>query len=74
MSPRWTSNTRPANHLSFRLADIVLVPQAFPESMRRFGAAASRVRRYPGVKEDVYLADLNPTRYSRLHSVCQPTG
>ncbi|MGA9994910.1 MAG: DUF354 domain-containing protein, partial [Pyrinomonadaceae bacterium] len=49
---------QPANHLAFRLASRVIVPQAFPEdALRRFGARASKVRRYNGTKEDVYLAD-----------------
>ncbi len=52
---------QPANHISFRLARRVLVPQAFPDSaLRRFGADRSRVVRYPGVKEEVYLADFEP--------------
>jgi predicted glycosyltransferase len=52
---------QPANHLAFRLASRVVVPAAFPaEALRRFGARASRVRRYDGFKEDVYLADFRP--------------
>jgi predicted glycosyltransferase len=52
---------QPANHLSFRLAKTVLVPQPFPESaLRRYGAAAASVVRYPGIKEEVYLADFRP--------------
>ena len=52
---------QPANHLSFRLADRVIVPAAFPsEALRRFGAGARRVRRYSGFKEELYLADLDP--------------
>jgi predicted glycosyltransferase len=48
---------QPANHLAFRLASRIIVPQAFPESaLTRFGAAAEKVRRYNGTKEDVYLA------------------
>lgn len=47
---------QPANHLSFRLARRVLVPEAFPEAaLRRFGAASKTIR-YPGFKEDLYLA------------------
>ena len=49
---------QPANHLAFRLASRVLVPRAFPEeSLARFGANAAKVKRYDGMKEDVYLAD-----------------
>ncbi|HST50625.1 MAG TPA: DUF354 domain-containing protein [Pyrinomonadaceae bacterium] len=52
---------QPANHLAFRLASRVVVPEAFPEdALRRFGARASKVRRYSGIKEDVYLADFAP--------------
>lgn len=51
----------PANHLSFRLASRVVVPRAFPEAaLRRFGVPARKVRRYEGIKEDVYLADFEP--------------
>jgi len=49
---------QPANHLAFRLASRVIVPRAFPEAaLARFGAHAERVKRYAGIKEDVYLAD-----------------
>jgi predicted glycosyltransferase len=51
----------PANHLSFRLASRVIVPDCFPdESLRRCGAKDGKVRRYHGTKEDVYLADFLP--------------
>ena len=49
---------QPANHLAFRLATRVIVPRAFPEvDLWRFGASAAKVKRYAGLKEDVYLAD-----------------
>lgn len=49
---------QPANQLAFRLASRVIVPRAFPEdALRRCGARAGKVRRYDGIKEDVYLAD-----------------
>ena len=52
---------QPANHLAFRLASRVVVPDAFPgDALRRFGARARKVRRYRGTKEDVYLADFVP--------------
>lgn len=52
---------QPANHLAFRLASRVIVPRSFPATaLRRFGARASKVRRYNGTKEDVYLADFAP--------------
>ena len=49
---------QPANHLAFRLASTVIVPRAFPdEYLTRYGAGGGKVRRYNGIKEDVYLAD-----------------
>ena len=48
---------QPANHLAFRLATRVIVPSAFPEiDLSRFGADHAKVKRYAGLKEDVYLA------------------
>jgi predicted glycosyltransferase len=65
---------QPANHLAFRLASRVIVPRSFPAAeLRRFGARESKVRRYDGTKEDVYLADFTPdpdfTRVLRGHGV-----
>jgi predicted glycosyltransferase len=52
---------QPANHLAFRLASRVIVPRSFPEAeLRRYGARPSKVRRYDGTKEDVYLAAFAP--------------
>ena len=52
---------QPANHLAFRLASKVIVPRSFPEAdLRRCGASPAKVRRYDGIKEDVYLADFTP--------------
>ncbi|HEX8161949.1 MAG TPA: DUF354 domain-containing protein [Pyrinomonadaceae bacterium] len=52
---------QPANHLAFRLASRVVVPRALPgDALRRHGARAPKVRRYDGLKEDVYLADYRP--------------
>jgi predicted glycosyltransferase len=51
---------QPANHLAFRLASRIIVPRAFPEAaLSRFGASVTKVRRYDGIKEDVYLADFH---------------
>ena len=51
---------QPANHLSFRLARRVIVPAAFPEdALRRFGATGKTLR-YPGYKEELYLAGFEP--------------
>jgi predicted glycosyltransferase len=47
---------QPANHLSFRLARRVVVPEAFSEAaLRRCGAPPGKVIRYPGFKEQLYL-------------------
>lgn len=47
------------NHLPFRVARVVIVPEAFPDHLlRRFGARW--VYKYPGVKEQIYLADFQP--------------
>jgi predicted glycosyltransferase len=52
---------QPANHLAFRLASRVIVPRAFPAAeLRRYGASMRKVKRYDGLKEDVYLADFVP--------------
>jgi predicted glycosyltransferase len=54
---------QPANHLSFRLARRILVPELFPaRALRRFGARPDRVLRYPGFKEQLYLAGFTPDR------------
>ena len=51
----------PGNHLSFRTAKRLVVPQSFPtEALRKFGVPESKVRRFDGIKEDVYLADFQP--------------
>jgi uncharacterized protein len=47
--------------LAFRAARRVLVPDAIGvEAMRRAGAAERKLFRYPGLKEDYYLADFAP--------------
>jgi predicted glycosyltransferase len=52
---------QPANHLAFRLASRVIVPRAFPAAeLRKYGASLRKVRRYDGLKEDVYLAGFEP--------------
>ena len=45
-----------------RLAQAVVVPEAIPpERLARYGATG-KLRRYPGLKEEYYLADLEPDR------------
>jgi predicted glycosyltransferase len=54
---------QPANHLAFRLATIVLLPEALPDRVvRRQGARGPKVRRYPGLKEALYVGDFEPNR------------
>ncbi|MQA73160.1 MAG: DUF354 domain-containing protein, partial [Solirubrobacterales bacterium] len=49
--------------LSFRAARRVLAPDAISaEALRRAGAAERKQFRYPGLKEDYYLADFEPDR------------
>ena len=47
--------------IAFRAARRVLAPDAIPvEAMRRAGASARKLFRYPGLKEDYYLSDFEP--------------
>jgi uncharacterized protein len=63
---------QPANHLAFRLASRVIVPRAFPEAaLTRFGVTAAKVKRYDGIKEDVYLSNFtaNPNFEAELQEL-----
>jgi hypothetical protein len=52
---------QPANHLAFRLAHTILLPEMVPLSaFRRQGAAPPKVIRYPGLKEHLYIGDFEP--------------
>jgi predicted glycosyltransferase len=52
---------QPANHLAFRLARRILLPEIVPaRTVERQGARPSKVRRYDGLKEELYLADFEP--------------
>jgi uncharacterized protein len=52
---------QPANHLAFRLASRILLPSVLPaDVVRRQGARASKVHRYEGLKEELYLGDFVP--------------
>lgn len=45
------------------LGNAVVVPDAIPpERLRRYGATPRKIRAYPGLKEEYYLADLVPDR------------
>ncbi len=49
------------HQLGCRAATRVVVPDALPpERLRRYGVRARKLRRYAGLKEDYYLADLEP--------------
>src|SRR3954469_11201140 len=51
------------HHVNCRLANRVLVPEAIPpERLARYGARPSKLIRYPGLKEEYYLADFEPDR------------
>jgi predicted glycosyltransferase len=53
---------QPANHVSFRLARRVVVPDVFPEpALRRFGARPRKVVRYEGLKEELYIGRYRPS-------------
>jgi uncharacterized protein len=57
---------QPLNHICFRLAKRVIVPEPFPEEMvRKFGASGKTVW-FEGIKEDVYLSDFRPDEGFRL--------
>jgi uncharacterized protein len=48
------------HHVNCRLARAVVVPEAIPpERLSRYGATG-KLRRYPGLKEEYYLADFEP--------------
>jgi predicted glycosyltransferase len=52
---------QPANHIAFRCARRVLVPEAFPDRMLRLeGARPRKVWRYYGFKEEAYLHGFAP--------------
>ena len=51
------------HHVICRLATRVLVPDAIPaERLRRYGARPPKLVRFPGLKEEYYLADFEPDR------------
>jgi len=48
---------QPANHLAFRLATAIALPEALPVALTaRQGASRRKTWRYPGIKEDISLA------------------
>jgi hypothetical protein len=49
------------HNVNCRLAQAVVVPDAIPfERLRRYGATRRKLRAYPGLKEEYYLADFEP--------------
>jgi predicted glycosyltransferase len=51
------------HHLGMRAATKVVVPEAIPEDrLARFGVRPPKLLRYPGLKEEYYLADFEPDR------------
>jgi predicted glycosyltransferase len=49
------------HHVGCRLARRVMVPEAIPpERLRRYGVGHEKLVRYPGLKEEYYLADFTP--------------
>ncbi len=54
---------RVQHHVNCRLARRVVVPDAIPPArLAPYGATAEKLRRYPGLKEEYYLADFEPDR------------
>jgi predicted glycosyltransferase len=52
---------QPANHLAFRLAGTILLPEVLPlPALRRQGATARKTVFYPGLKEELYIGDFEP--------------
>jgi predicted glycosyltransferase len=52
---------QPANHVAFRFANRVLVPEDFPDqTLRAEGGRPRKVWRYRGFKEEVYLHRFRP--------------
>jgi uncharacterized protein len=62
---------QPANHLAFRCADLVAVPDVFPlDRLRAQGARPTRTWRYAGLKEHIGLAGFAPEPgYLAAHGV-----
>ena len=52
---------QPANHVAFRLAHIILMPEALRDSgVHKQGASDRRTCFYPGFKEEIYLGNFEP--------------
>jgi uncharacterized protein len=54
----------PVNHVAFRVAGTVLLPEAMRSiNVRRLGASARKATFYPGLKEQLYLGDFEPDEH-----------
>ncbi len=52
-----------ANHLAFRLARHLLLPEAMRSlELERLGATVAKTRFYPGLKEEIHLGSFTPDR------------
>jgi uncharacterized protein len=52
---------RAQHNVNCRLVQAVVVPEAIPPvRLAPYGATAAKLRRYPGLKEEYYLADFEP--------------
>ncbi len=51
---------QPLNHLSFRLAHRVIVPECFPSDLIKTFGSSRKTLKYPGVKEQIYLRGFTP--------------
>ncbi|MDP9239645.1 MAG: DUF354 domain-containing protein [Actinomycetota bacterium] len=56
---------QPANHLSFRLANRLLLPAAFEQADIDRRGGKSKTWRYDGLKEETYLSDFVPSPAAR---------
>src|ERR671936_278611 len=51
------------HQIGCRIARIVMTPDTIPpQRLRRFGVGPAKLRQYPGLKEEYYLADFEPDR------------
>jgi predicted glycosyltransferase len=67
----------PGNHIAFKLAKRVIVPKAFSsEALERFSVREEKIRRYDGLKEEVYLHDFipDPRFQAKLYDLFTASG
>jgi predicted glycosyltransferase len=61
------------HQLGCRAATYVVVPDAIPpERLERYGVRPPKLRQYPGLKEEYYLADFEPDRSLREELALDP--